>query len=182
MINDLSFFANDKQVAFAPQIHIGTKLLNGTVVHVYKKDPLYLMRFRIEQPFTQSDHPLIFSLNSILDMRSGDHRFSFCLHRILIPGHTSEIHIRIACIRSSVDEGPPVFFNYSNVADIRPGIHQRDKLLLDPFPHHDMLHPVKKIIGEFRIVRNNVHDIFHITDVGIDISVHLLHQLDRIGL
>ena len=45
-----------------------------------------------------------------------------------------------------------------------------------------MLHPVKKIIGEFRIVRNNVHDIFHITDVGIDISVHLLHQLDRIGL
>ena len=34
MINDLSFFPHDKQVAFAPQVHIGTKLLYGTVVHV----------------------------------------------------------------------------------------------------------------------------------------------------
>ena len=68
MIDDLSFFAHDKQVAFAPQIHIGTKLLNGTVVHVYKKDPLYLMRSRIDQSFAQRDHPLIFSPDGILDM------------------------------------------------------------------------------------------------------------------
>ena len=116
-------------------------------------------------------------------MGAGNNRLFIRQQRLLIPVHLMIIHISIQIVRSIVNQVCTVIADDPDVINVLSGILQGLKCIQKPLGNglFIILAVVpEQIIPDIHASDHHIGQVVHVTDIGINIRIHLINQLQGI--
>ena len=107
-------------------------------------------------------------------MRRGQCRPFRTVQRLRIPFLCIEIQIMINRFASIINKHPAAFTDDSYISNIASAVQNGLKLFQDTITSFAVNFVRKKIVLDILVARNQIGNIFHVIDVGVNVLVHLL--------
>ena len=183
MIDQITVAIQNINIPLASETDSTAKLANGAIVQISKKDSFFFAVF-ILKCFSKGDYPFMFPIHKILHMRGRDDRRPLFFIGFLNPFQFLQCHVFINFKVPVVNNVSTFLSDNPNIYNVISGFHDRAKLCGDSckslltFTVSQFF--LKEIIMNIFIRGNQYRNIVQIINVRIDITVHLLNQLNTV--